>query len=98
MIWLKAQLLNQDYIQNFDKVKQNKLTELDISGLRLRDMPPIVSQCVSVETIILSENELDSTCLPMISPLIHMKYCYLESNKFNPYFLWSYDEFCVYCI
>ena len=66
-----------------DKVKQNKLTELDISGLRLRDMPPIVSQCVSVETIILSENELDSTCLPMLTPLINMKYCYLSKNRIN---------------
>ena len=66
-----------------DRVKSSNSTEIDLSGLRLRDLPQSLSKCTSLELVILNENNLDNDCFPMLVSLVNMKYCYLRNNKLN---------------
>eukprot|EP00944_MAST-04C_sp_MAST-4C-sp1_P014999 g14999.t1 len=66
-----------------DRVQRDNSTEIDLSGLRLRDLPQSLSKCISLETVILNENNLDSDCFPVLVSLVNLKYCYFRKNKIN---------------
>ena len=66
-----------------DRVQRDNSTEIDLSGLRLRDLPQSLSKCMSLENVILNENNLDNDCFPVLVSLVNMKYCYLRNNKVN---------------
>jgi Leucine-rich repeat (LRR) protein len=52
----------EEAVRRIERVAEEKLIELDLSGLELKELPPEIAKCTQLETLSLSDNQI--TAIP----------------------------------
>jgi internalin A len=50
-------MTREEAVRRIDQAAEEKLTELDLSGLELEELPPEISKCTQLETLVLGKVE-----------------------------------------
>ncbi|MEG4348160.1 COR domain-containing protein [Microcoleus sp. LAD1_D3] len=63
-------MTREEAVRRIDQAAEEKLTELDLSGLGLEELPPEISKCTQLETLVLGKAEkwgwVDGKVLPQL--------------------------------
>ena len=66
-----------------NKAKEDQYKVIDLSGLKLKDLSPLLAECTHVTTLILNENELNGSCLELICQSKTLERLHLANNRIS---------------
>eukprot|EP00945_MAST-04E_sp_MAST-4E-sp1_P001631 g1631.t1 len=64
-------------------IKAKEDQHIDLSGLKLKDLSPLLAECTHVTTLILNENELNGSCLELICQSKTLERLHLANNRIS---------------
>ena len=77
----KAMINSGTAFRLLQKAKDEQYEIIDLSGLKIREMPLLLSECKKVKTLILSENELSGECMEVITQTVTLETIHLSKNR-----------------